>query len=418
MQKCAVQNTIGQEWKMADKRKFLNGFITGLFIALVIVAGTYAGKEAVAVWKQGHGPKEETESVANARTMQKLQLIEQMIEENYALDMADAQEKENGIYQGLIASLKDPYSAYYSAEEMQEQQEKIEGIYYGIGAYVRYDEEMGFSRLGEIFANSPAEESGLQEGDLIIKVDDTYTKNMALDEVVSLIKGEEGTKVTLTIMREGESDTLEIQVERREVPKQTVTYEMLENKIAYIRISEFDKVTVEQFTEALAMAKGSEMLGLILDLRDNPGGNLAAVIDVARKLLPKGLVVYTEDKAGNRQDYSCDGENELTVPMVVLVNGGSASASEVLSGAIKDYEKGKLLGTTTFGKGIVQKYLAMSDGSAVKLTTSKYYTPKGNNIHGIGIEPDEVLELDYERYLTEGYDNQLERAKEILITGE
>lgn len=403
---------------MADKRKFLNGFITGLFIALVIVAGTYAGKEAVAVWKQGHGSKEETESVANARTMQKLQLIEQMIEENYALDMADAQEKENGIYQGLIASLKDPYSAYYSAEEMQEQQEKIEGIYYGIGAYVRYDEEMGFSRLGEIFANSPAEESGLQEGDLIIKVDDTYTKNMALDEVVSLIKGEEGTKVTLTIMREGESDTLEIQVERREVPKQTVTYEMLENKIAYIRISEFDKVTVEQFTEALAMAKGSEMLGLILDLRDNPGGNLAAVIDVARKLLPKGLVVYTEDKAGNRQDYSCDGENELTVPMVVLVNGGSASASEVLSGAIKDYEKGKLLGTTTFGKGIVQKYLAMSDGSAVKLTTSKYYTPKGNNIHGIGIEPDEVLELDYERYLTEGYDNQLERAKEMLITGE
>lgn len=418
MQICAVQNTIGQEWKMADKRKFLNGFITGLFIALVIVAGTYAGKEAVAVWKQGHGSKEETESVANARTMQKLQLIEQMIEENYALDMADAQEKENGIYQGLIASLKDPYSAYYSAEEMQEQQEKIEGIYYGIGAYVRYDEEMGFSRLGEIFANSPAEESGLQEGDLIIKVDDTYTKNMALDEVVSLIKGEEGTKVTLTIMREGESDTLEIQVERREVPKQTVTYEMLENKIAYIRISEFDKVTVEQFTEALAMAKGSEMLGLILDLRDNPGGNLAAVIDVARKLLPKGLVVYTEDKAGNRQDYSCDGENELTVPMVVLVNGGSASASEVLSGAIKDYEKGKLLGTTTFGKGIVQKYLAMSDGSAVKLTTSKYYTPKGNNIHGIGIEPDEVLELDYERYLTEGYDNQLERAKEMLITGE
>lgn len=402
---------------MSDKRKFLNGLITGLFIALVIIAGTYAGKEAIAVFGQKEAAQAQ-EGAANARTMQKLQLIEQMIEENYALDMVDEQTKENGIYQGLVNSLQDPYSAYYSAEEMQEQQEKLEGIYYGIGAYVRYDEEMGFSRLGEIFSGSPAEESGLLEGDLIVKVNDTYTKNMALDEVVGMIKGEEGTKVRLTIMREGEDDVLEIEVERREVPKQTVTYEMLEDQIAYIRISEFDKVTVDQFTEALAMAKGSEMLGLILDLRDNPGGNLAAVIDVARKLLPKGLVVYTEDKAGNRQDYTCDGENELTVPMVVLVNGGSASASEVLSGAIKDYGKGKLLGTTTFGKGIVQKYLAMSDGSAVKLTTSKYYTPNGNNIHGIGIEPDEVLELDYERYLTEGYDNQLERAKEILVTGE
>lgn len=405
---------------MSDKRKYLNGLITGLFIAAVIVAATYVGSEAVSVWKQNKATvsDETQEEAVTALTMQKLQLIEQIIEENYALEMVDGQTLENGIYRGLVWALEDPYSEYYSAEEMQEQQKKIEGVYYGIGAYVRYDSEMGFSRLGEIFANSPAQESGLQEGDLIIKVDDTYTKNMALDEVVSMIKGEEGTTVMLTIMREGEPDVLEIEVERREVPKQTVTFEMLEDDIAYIRISEFDKVTVEQFTEALAMAKGSEMLGLILDLRDNPGGNLAAVIDVARKLLPEGLVVYTEDKAGNRQDYNCDGENELTVPMVVLVNGGSASASEVLAGAIKDHEKGKLLGTTTFGKGIVQKYLAMSDGSAVKLTTSKYYTPDGSNIHGIGIEPDEELELDYEKYLTEGYDNQLERAREILVTGE
>lgn len=406
--------------KMSDKRKFINGLITGLFLAIVIVGATYAGKGAVAVWKQ-HTMQEDgadTGEAVSAKTMQKLQLIEDIIEENYALEMADSETMENGIYRGLVDSLQDPYSAYYSAEEMQGQQEKLEGVYYGIGAYVKYDEEMGFARLGEIFAGSPAQESGLQEGDLIVRVDDQYTRNMGLDEVVGLIKGEEGTKVVLTILREGETETREIEVERREVPKQTVTYEMLEDKIAYIRISEFDKVTVDQFADAMATAKGSGMLGLILDLRDNPGGNLAAVIDVARKILPKGLVVYTEDKAGERQDYSCDGENELTVPMVVLVNGGSASASEVLAGAIKDYGKGKLLGTTTFGKGIVQKYLAMSDGSAVKLTTSKYYTPKGNNIHGIGIEPDEVLEMDYEKYLESGYDNQLERAKEILVTGE
>lgn len=405
---------------MSEKRKFINGLITGLFLAVIIVGATYAGKEAVSIWKEHNGSGEpvEEEEVVNARTMQKLQLIEDIIEEHYALDTVDSKTMENGIYEGLINSLQDPYSAYFSAEEMEQQQEKMDGVYYGIGAYVKYDADMGYTRLGEIFEGSPAQESGLQEGDLIVKVDEQYTKGMSLDEVVNLIKGEEGTKVLLTIMRDGETDFREIEVERREVPKQTVAYEMLENKIAYIRISEFDKVTVDQFTDALATAKGSGMLGLVLDLRDNPGGNLAAVIDVARRILPKGLIVYTEDKAGKRQDYNCDGENELTVPMVVLVNDGSASASEVLAGAIKDYEKGKLLGTTTFGKGIVQKYLGLSDGSAVKLTTSKYYTPKGNNIHGIGIEPDEELELDYERYLEDGYDNQLERAVEILTKGE
>ncbi len=404
---------------MSDKRKFLNGLITGLLIAVVIVGGVYAGQEAVTVWKQKQNvDSAQTESVANARTMQKLQLIEEIIQKNFALDMADDAAMENGIYQGLVNSLQDPYSAYFSAEEMAEQKNRMDGVYYGIGAYVRYDSNVGFARLGEIFEGSPAQESGLKEGDLIIKVDDQYTKNMSLEDVIALIKGEEGTKVMLTIMREGDNEIYEFEVERREVPKQTVSYEMLENKIAYIRISEFDKVTVDQFADAMATAKGSEMLGLILDLRDNPGGNLAAVIDVARKLLPKGLIVYTEDKAGERKDYTCNGENELTVPMVVLVNGGSASASEVLAGAIKDYGKGKLLGTTTYGKGIVQKYLGISDGSAVKLTTSKYYTPKGNNIHGIGIEPDEELEMDYEQYLEKGYDNQLERAKEILVKGE
>ncbi|WWR15547.1 S41 family peptidase [Lachnospiraceae bacterium JLR.KK008] len=405
---------------MSEKRKFINGLITGLFLSVIIMGATYAGREAVEVWKahNGGGEPAQEEEVVNARTMQKLQLIEDIIEEHYALEMVDSKTMENGIYEGLINSLDDPYSAYFSAEEMQEQQEKMDGVYYGIGAYVKYDSEMGFARLGEIFADSPALESGLQEGDLIVKVDGQYTKDMGLDEVVALIKGEEGTKVVLTIMREGETEAREIEVERREVPKQTVTYEMLRDKIAYIRITEFDKVTVDQFTDALATAKGAGMLGLVLDLRDNPGGNLAAVIDVARRILPKGLVVYTEDKAGERQDYNCDGENELTVPMVVLVNGGSASASEVLAGAIKDYDKGKLLGTTTFGKGIVQKYLGLSDGSAVKLTTSKYYTPKGNNIHEIGIEPDEELEMDYEQYLESGYDNQLERAVEILTTGE
>ena len=189
---------------------------------------------------------------------------------------------------------------------------------------------------------------------------------------------------------------------------------MLDNNIAYIQIAQFEDVTGDQFTEQIAKAREDGMKALILDLRNNPGGTLTSVIEVARQLLPKGLIVYTEDKNGERDEYKCDGSHELEVPMVVLVNENSASASEILSGAIKDYGIGKLLGTTTFGKGIVQKVFGITDGSAVKLTISHYYTPNGNDIHGVGIEPDETLDLDVDQYLKDGTDNQLESATEIL----
>lgn len=194
----------------------------------------------------------------------------------------------------------------------------------------------------------------------------------------------------------------------------TVSYKMLDSNIAYIQIAQFEDVTGDQFTEQIAKAREDGMKALILDLRNNPGGTLTSVIEVARQLLPKGLIVYTEDKNGERDEYKCDGSHELEVPLVVLVNENSASASEILSGAIKDYGIGTLLGTTTFGKGIVQKVFGITDGSAVKLTISHYYTPNGNDIHGVGIEPDETLDLDVDQYLKNGTDNQLERATEIL----
>lgn len=189
---------------------------------------------------------------------------------------------------------------------------------------------------------------------------------------------------------------------------------MLDSNIAYIQIAQFEDVTGDQFTEQIAKAREDGMKALILDLRNNPGGTLTSVIEVARQILPKGLIVYTEDKNGERDEYKCDGSHELEVPLVVLVNENSASASEILSGAIKDYGIGTLLGTTTFGKGIVQKVFGITDGSAVKLTISHYYTPNGNDIHGVGIEPDETLDLDVDQYLKNGTDNQLERATEIL----
>ena len=263
---------------------------------------------------------------------------------------------------------------------------------------------------------SPAEEAGLRANDLIYEVNGVTTYGLTLTEAVALIKGEEGTEVNLTLVREGESDYLELTLTRRRVEAPTVEYSMLEGRIGYIRVTEFDSVTVNQFSEALYTVKNSAARGIILDLRGNPGGNLDAVVDMCNMILPEGMIVYTEDKYGNREEYTCDGENELQLPLVVLVDMNSASAAEIMAGAIKDYGIGTLVGTTTFGKGIVQQIMSFRDGSAVKLTISAYYTPNGNNIHGIGIEPDVLCEFDGEAYYgSEDHpDNQLEKAKEVL----
>ena len=191
---------------------------------------------------------------------------------------------------------------------------------------------------------------------------------------------------------------------------------MVENEdgIGYLRIREFDTVTVDQYTEAMAYLKENGMKAMILDLRSNPGGDLTAVVDIARKILPEGMIVYTEDKNGERKEYTGDGSNELQIPLAVLVNGYSASASEILAGAIQDYDKGTLIGTTTYGKGIVQRIHRLNDGTAIKLTVSAYFTPSGRNIHGIGITPDIELEYDQEAYDADGTDNQVEKAIEVL----
>jgi carboxyl-terminal processing protease len=319
-----------------------------------------------------------------------------------------------GMYSGIVASLGDPYSVYYTAEEWESLMEDTEGIYYGIGAYLSLDEATGLAKISGVIADTPAEEAGLRENDIIYQVDGESIQGLELSEIVTKVKGKEGTTVHLTIIRDGETDYLELDVERRQIETPTVTYEMYDNEIGYIQIKEFDEVTTDQFIEALDAVKAADAKGLILDLRGNPGGSLPVVVEIARNILPEGRIVYTEDKYGEQEEYTCDGKNELQIPLVVLVNGNSASASEILAGAIKDYNKGTLIGTTTFGKGIVQRVLPLTDGTAMKLTISAYYTPNGNNIHGIGIEPDIECELDTEAYYEEGTDNQLERALEEM----
>ena len=407
---------------MNHKKSFWGGVITGVLAAALIVSGVFLGQSVWNLYQSSRtqetaAQNEEdgvsSNSVANAQTMNKLQVLEDTID-RYYLESVDEQTLEKGGYDGLVEALGDPYSTYYSSEELKELQDKTEGIYYGIGAYVGIDADTSLPRLTGIIEGTPAQESGLRAGDLLYKVDGEEVQGLELTQVVSKIKGEEGTSVHLTIIKEGATDYLEVDVVRRKVESPTVNQKILDGGIGYIQITEFDTVTLDQFTEALAVCRGSGMKGLILDLRGNPGGNLNTVCDIAREILPKGLIVYTEDKDGKRSEYTCDGTKEMKEPLVVLVDSGSASASEILAGAVKDYGIGTLVGTTTFGKGIVQRIISLSDGSAVKLTVSNYYTPNGNNIHKIGIEPDIEEKFDSEAYYNDGVDNQLNKAIEIM----
>lgn len=416
--------------KTQDKsgKFFWGGLFTGLIMSLLVVNSVYVVNRIQYAHKSGqtvglHTREESQENTdgesvtgeaVNEDTVAKMKVIENVIDTYFYKEDVDKDAMVDGIFKGMVESLGDPYSEYYSKEELESLYQDSFGVYYGVGAYVSLDTATGLAKVSGIIADSPAEEADLRAEDIIYKVDDVDVTGMSLQETVSLIKGDENTTVKLTLIRDGKE--IEKEVTRRKVESPTVNFKMLDDGMAYIQITEFDTVTVDQFTEAMAMARGNDMKGLILDLRSNPGGNLSSVVSIAKQMLPKGLIVYTEDRDGNREEYSCDGSKELDVPMVVLVNGNSASASEILAGAIKDYGIGTLVGTTTFGKGIVQRPIELSDGSAVKLTISSYYTPNGINIHGIGIEPDVECEFNSERYYSdEAYDNQLEKAKEVLL---
>lgn len=397
----------------------IKGFIGGLLVGILvmgIISAVFIHQRSVAlVGAEALNTKAaaEEDTLLDDEVLEKLHLLENSID-RYYLESVSENDLEESLYHGFVAGLGDPYSTYYSKEELEAVMESNEGVYYGIGAHIGFDKDTGYCKIVKVMDNSPALEAGLRAEDLLVAVNGQDMRNITTSEIVTYIKGPEKTTVDLTVYREGELDYLDFTVERRKIETPTVVYNMDEDKIATIQITEFDEVTLGQFEESLSQAKDDGMKALILDLRDNPGGSLQTVVAIANHILPKGLVVYTEDRDGERKEYGCDGKDELKVPLVVLVNGNSASASEILAGSIKDYKKGIILGTTTFGKGIVQKIFAISDGSAVKLTISHYYTPGGADIHGVGIAPDEELELDVDAYLNDGTDNQMNRAKEIL----
>lgn len=406
--------------KVRLRKRFVSGILVGCMVSLFILAGIYVFWGFMygfgSPFGFGAGSSADSGELLNDETLGKIEALEDVIDTYYYKTEIDKEEEAIGMYKGLMDSLGDPYSVYYTEEELNDLMTDTAGIYYGIGAYVSLDEDMNLPRISGVMPGTPAERAELMPDDIIYEVDKESTQGLKLDEVVALIKGPEGTTVHLTLLRGSKMEEIEVDVERSAVEVPTVNTKLLgENEnIGYLQITEFDDITPDQFTEGMAELRASNIEGLIIDLRSNPGGSLQAVCDIARQILPKGVIVYTVDKNGEREDYTCDGSHEIDIPVVVLVNQYSASASEILSGAIKDYKLGKLVGMTTFGKGIVQRVFDLKDGTAVKLTVSNYYTPNGNNIHGIGIEPDVEVEYDADAYAKDKTDNQLEKAVEVM----
>lgn len=401
---------------MNDK-KFWKGFGTGLLafttcLLLLILATTLTG---TVDWRQVlPGTKG---SVLGAGMERKIREIQAYVD-IYYLDDVDQKEMEDSICNGILEGLGDKYAAYYNEEAYEELTEKTSGNYCGIGAYVSQNATTGAITIIQPIEGSPAKKAGLQSGDIISKVDNKDISGKDLSEVVSLMKGEPGTKVKLQIVRTDEKKPLDVTIVRAEIESETVKYQMLDGKIGYIGVSAFEEVTKEQFRGALDDLESRGEKSLIIDLRDNGGGLLATAVDMLDRMLPEGVVVYTKDKSGKKEEYYSDGKESFDKPVAILVNENSASASEVFSGAMQDYGKAALVGTTTFGKGIVQSVFDLSDGTAIKLTTSKYYTPKGRNIHGTGLEPDVRVELN-DKFIKQtksglDVDNQLYSAMKYL----
>lgn len=416
-------NALQNRYQKKSKGAFLFGTILGIgvtcFVVLVIYIVSLVSSEINMdpiisdMEKELIEESAEDGHVINEETLEKLSLLEEAIS-IFSIYEVDTDTLSNGVYQGLIDSLDDPYSDYYDEDELAEFEEQSSGIYYGVGAYIGYNKEYDYPEFSKIMEGTPAEESGLLAGDLIYEVDGVNCYEMETSDVVPLVKGPQGTSVLIRVYREATDEYVDIEVTRDKIETPLIVSEMLESQIGYIEIMQFETTTYEQFVEAKENLEGQGMEALIIDLRGNPGGNLSTVNDIARELLPEGVIVYTIDKNGERSDYTCVGANEIDIPLVVLTDGNSASASEILAGAVKDYGVGTLVGTTTFGKGIVQRIIDLGDGTAVKLTISEYYTPNGENIHGIGIEPDVEVEWDAEAYVADGTDNQLDKAVEVL----
>ena len=374
---------------MEKKHSFGKGVLTGALFVTVIFALVTAGFFKFYYHDQSDLLNEETE--------EKLTEVYGVLQSTYYEDIDDS-DLSTGLIKGMVEGLNDPYSVYYTAEEYADFMIDATGSYAGIGAVLSKDATSGAVSIINVYEGSPAEESGLKKGDIIISADGHEGVEEELNIFVQSIRGEEGTDVALEILRDGK--TLEVTCTRRAIQVPSVKYRMLKDAngnedIGYIQIAEFSEGTYDEFVKALTDLQSQGMKAVIYDVRSNPGGMLSSVTNMLDYILPEGTTVYMLDKQNNKTEYTSDAKHHLDIPTVVLTNGESASASEIFSGAVRDFKYGTLIGTTTYGKGVVQNTYPFKDGSAVKVTIASYYTPNGECIHKKGIKPDIVLEYEY-----------------------
>ena len=383
-------------------RRFL-GFISGAFCGALVML-------AVMVGVKGVGSTDTETKIISDETQQKLETIQELIDSSYLYtDEITDEELQEAAIKGYVEGLGDPYSVYYNEEETKSLFESTEGEFGGIGVVITQNIDTMIISFTTVYEDSPGEKAGLKANDILYKVDGEDITGQDLDHVVSKIRGEKGTDVEITVLRGDTGEEYTAVVTRDIIEVTTVAYEMKEGNIGYIAVSGFEKVTYHQFEEALEDLTNQGMEGLIIDLRNNPGGNLSTVCEMVDLILPEATIVYTEDKYGNREVISSDEEHQMNIPMVVLINGNSASASEIFASSLKDYDAATIIGTTSYGKGIVQQIYSLSDDTSLKITTSEYFTGEGTKIHGIGVVPDIEVEYEYDEANPEA-DNQLEAA--------
>lgn len=385
------------------KKSFRKGLISGIVPVLII-----AVLVNILVYRNMTSKRIEV----SKDTATKINKIEELIDDKYLFDY-EKEDIETAIIKAYVSGLGDPYSEYYTEEEFEQIGQSAAGSYCGVGVYVTYDEDGRGIKILQVIEGGPAEDAGLKDGDIITTIDGNAIELDNFELATSPLAGEEGTKVTVTILRNGKEKDYEL---TRSVIKQNyVKSGMLDNNIGYVYLAQFTASAVEQFENAVDELKKNGAESIIFDLRDNPGGVLNGAVSILDYLLPEGLIAYVEDKYGNRTDYkSTDGTDELDISCVVLVNENSASASELFTGALKDRGYATVVGKKTFGKGIVQSLFSLGDGSGLKITVERYFTPNGVCIHGTGIEPDIEVEYDEDKFKEDGTDTQLEAAIEYL----
>lgn len=402
---------------MGNRKKLvLTAVITAVVTAVVSCGFTSYVKDNISIYF----PSADADKVFT----NKITAIENFLDAKYLYEYDKSKAREAAI-KAYVSSLEEPYTEYYTTEEFSSYLDNIEDGYVGIGVIVGVNSDNRIEVVAP-FENSPAYEAGIVPGDILKAVEGAEYSGTELTDAVNSIKGgKEGTFVNITIVRDG-SEEINLTVERRDISAESVSGEMIDGETGYVRITSFNMSaengkhsTYTEFADKVDELKNNGMKKMILDLRDNPGGVLTEACSIADMLLPEGVITYTEDKTGERKYYNSDAES-VEIPMVILINGNSASASEVLTGALKDYGLATVVGTTSYGKGIVQDVCPFYDGSGMSFTSSKYYTPNGVCIHEIGIEPDVTVELPeelqdmYASELDRSEDTQLQKAIEII----